>query len=604
MSDLFITDNNLAYKHSTVQLKIYVKNGLIISSSFLSLKKVEEINANLNANEIEATELMLADLKSKETQLSKVNFRANKYLKSNNSSDPTFFYLFYNYTHFVTPCYTLALLIKELEKQVEKITSIKFDLTDELSYFKIIAPNFIQCQNLSYIFRASVGLLLNKWKLKFKTTIYYIIGIINKYIFHKHLFPKSNKKKLLLILYNIAHHHEMLRELLKNEVNQNEVEVDVVHLSWGGDINHSESLNASLKTEFKSYNIIKFRSYNFISHSDFYNSIIRLEPTFRIFKKYNTLSHAEVLYSWIGQMINLAKPDVCLHVGVSDVGRIITDVSRYHKVPTVNLEYGLTFDDPLMSTNIRFTVRACLGTNSVDLWKKRNDPSDYIIPIGFTKLDTATNKIESYDKAFTFKKYNLDIGKKTIFFASTYAMDANKQYDFEKQNLVSYLSELCNKYSWNLLIKKHPLEFDQFLKEILEKNNFPNQIVLEHNEIEILEAVYYSDLITNQMSSIVIEALYLNKPVCYLTNSKHKSLSDYMTPVIKGEIPKFTNMIDFEKYVTSLFLHEAFNTEAKNKLNSIKEKYIYKSDGLASKRLMQIIQALLDEKPHLLNEIN
>ena len=39
--------------------------------------------------------------------------------------------------------------------------------------------------------------------------------IFNKYFFQKYLFPKTDKKKLLLVLYNIAHHHEMLREFLK-----------------------------------------------------------------------------------------------------------------------------------------------------------------------------------------------------------------------------------------------------------------------------------------------------------------------------------------------------------------------------------------------------
>lgn len=603
MSAFFITDDPIIFEKSRIEFKLYFKNGLIISSSFLSEEEVQKFNANLNANEIEATALTLDDLKKKEKELSKLNFKTNRYLSKSNKSEPVFFYLYNNYTHFVAPCYVLALFLKEFERRFSKITSIQFDLSEEYLYIKKIVSFFITCNVLSYRFRANKQLLYNKRILQIKRIFYFASGILNKYLFYKKSFPKLNKKKLLFVLYNIAHHHDILKEVLKKIDNQKEIEVNVVHLSWGGDKNHAKSLNATLSTEFLTYNIWKFRAYNFVNHSDFYKHAEQIEDSFTIFKKYDVLSHPEVLYSWMGQMYSFIKPDVCLHIGVSDIGRTITDVSRYFNVPSINLEYGLTYEDPTMSTKIKFTVRACLGSNSIRLWKKYGDPSDYHIPIGFTKLDQAADKIKLYDKKKVFKKLGLDPDKKTIFFASTYAMDANKQYDFEKQNLVMNLSALCNKYSWNLLIKKHPLEFDNFLKEILIENNYPNQVALEHNEIEILEAAYYSDLITNQMSSIVLEALFLNKPVCYLTNSKNKSLAEYMTPVILGEIPRFTNMNDFEKYVVSLFGDKAFYQEVKSKLNSIKEKYIYKSDGLASERLMQIIQALLDGRNDLLWKI-
>lgn len=603
MDSLFITDNNIFYEKAKAEFKIHVKNGLIISSSFLSAEEIQNFNADLNSNEVKATQLMLDEIKQREKELQDVNFKTNRYLSKNNKSDPTFYYLFYNYHSFVEPCYVLALFLEKFEQQFEKITAITFNLSDEFKYIEKVAPRFIKCKNLIYKFRTNKHLLYRKWILNIKKIFYFTTGIFNKYFFHKNLFPKTDKKRLLLVLYNIAHQHEMLKELLKKIDDKKDIDINVVHLSWGGDKDHAKSLNATLKTKFLTYYIWKFRSFNFIDHTDFYKSMAHLEETFSVFKKYNVLSNPDVLYSWIGQMFSLAKPDVCLHVGVSDVGRIITDVARYFKVPSINLEYGLACEDPSMSTRIKFTVRACLGLNSANLWKKYNDPSEYIIPIGFTKLDKAQDKIKMYDKAKVFKKHNLDLNKKTVFFASTYAMETNKQYDFEKQNLVIHLSQLCNKYSWNLLIKKHPLEFDNFLREILKKNNYPNQVVLEHSEIEILEAAYYSDLITNQMSSIVIEALFLNKPVCYLTNSKNKSLAEYMTPVILGEIPRFTNMNDFEKYVVSLFSDETFNQEVKNKLNSIREKYIYKSDGLASERLMKIIQLLLNGKTDFLKEI-
>ena len=591
---LFITDNLLLYTKNSGPHKILVSNSLLVNCSWLREEEIGEFNKTLNTIEIDARNLMLKDLYSTLEKLSGKHFSVNPYLGTRKVEDQTHFLLYLNFNHFLPGSYALLELYQRVINGSDKtFTALELHLDENFTYCAELFKKNQAIENIDLKFYSNFNPLKNKLK-RFLKSQYYLLSNIFQSPIIKTKKTGTNQKHLLFALYNVAHHHDLLKTVLQLTSNRPDLHISIVHISWGGDADHAAYIQKSEATNIDVYNITQFRDYKKYRHDDFYAALKKINTYFGVFEKYDLISETDISYTWMANAFKQLKPDACLHIGIFNVGRVMSDVARYHKVPSINLEYGLAFDDPAMESNIEFTLRACIGADAVELWKKHKDPSVNHEAIGFCKLDEVVQLLPSFNKELFYKKNNLDINRKTIFFASTWAPDINKIYDFEKETIINQLSDVCHKNNWNFIVKKHPLEFDTIAHDALVKKNYEHQRCFEHIEANLLELVYYCDLVTNQLSSIVIEALYFNKPFCYLTSRDGTSQADYMTFIKDGSVPKFNTMAQFEAFA-QLVLSEENKQEYLIKINNLKEKYIFKSDAKASERLLE---AILDLSNH------
>lgn len=377
---------------------------------------------------------------------------------------------------------------------------------------------------------------------------------------------------------------ERFYELVKKS---KEVHLTLVVLSSG--IAKNKAIDAQ---NFSSQNITVldytlFRNGNNQNHSDLYKQLESWHPAYAIIRKQKLIENLEDHYAWIGTAIEAVKPDVCFTVSLSETGRAISDAARYFSVPCVNVEYGINTDDPLyFNSNTNFTIRACIGEANQLIWKKRNDPSEQHYNIGFCKLD----KLIDFkpNPADFFQRNKLDATRPSLFFASSWT-SSNKSYDLEKQTLVDELSKLCHKRNWNLLIKKHPAETDSLVKDIIDRSNFANQLVFNHADITLHELVCYCTVATTQSSSMFAETLYFEKPFCFLNKSKEGGITELYTSINEdGLFETYRNMEDFERFVEQLMQPEEL-IKFKTKAQKLKEKYLYKVDGLSSERLLKLL---------------
>ena len=293
----------------------------------------------------------------------------------------------------------------------------------------------------------------------------------------------------------------------------------------------------------------------------------------------------EIYYSYFDQIFKQLKPDVCVNDNTGEIGRALSDVSRFYKKPSVNVEYGLFSDDAIhMESNIEYSIRACLGQSSIDVWKKRNDPSLEHKAIGFLKLDNLDLSI--FNKQYFFKKNNLSDNSKTIFFASTWG-GTNELYNEEKKAIVLQIAETAKLKNLNFIIKKHPAETDNFLEETLANFPYENIKVFQHAELNLYEALRYSDYITTQFSSISVEALYCKKPTIFFNLSEENSFVDQLTMKDEFFIFSVKNKEEFEEKIDFI---EKNSEKLREEIEKATEKYLYKTDGKSSERLLDLLK--------------
>ncbi len=225
---------------------------------------------------------------------------------------------------------------------------------------------------------------------------------------------------------------------------------------------------------------------------------------------------------------------------------------------------------------------------------------DKLYKVGYSKLDPILDK--AIDKEQLYKRYNLDINKKTILYAPTFfpssieKMSKSFPKDFE---------------SYNILIKPHyfTLEYKRYKKqrEILSKwHSYANCTVLGLEEYDLTPFFAISDLMISDESSAMFEFAVLDKPV--ISNRFYKlRFSYYLMPW------KLSRRIDKEKdrYREMLYNAQSYKQMKELTINilqdysndiksSIRIKYAKELcgelDGKASMRIVDLLESVAEHQ--------
>lgn len=590
--ELFITDARKEYDLSKSRYKIYLENFSIKESSFLDVDLTNSINRSTNAIEFEGGEKMsvLFDRFISNENVCK-HTTNNPLLNGREKRDQLFsdyfpvmvYFFFYSATlmEFVNKLFGQVSILK---KGVKKLV-VNFPETYAL----------IQCTEVYNIpFVETIEFIAGSDSKASNKTIKNLYYAVKKGIKQFSLSRnKSNSKKILLFVYDIPHHQKNLIKFLDLIKNDPTISLDIVYYNFNVQSDKSNSY-----FDLKGFNNVRsflFEDFTCPGRLDYSNQI---KAILKIYPCLNTKLLKTMYFgystkiAWMQNIFTRLKPDVCFQMSLHESGRIFSDVAFSFKVPSIQLDYAQVYDSYYLNSHIRFTARASTSEDVISIWKKRKDPTPFHHAIGYLKLDYI-NSIQFNKEAF-FRRVNLNISQKTILFASTY-LDNNDVYNIEKRELVSNLSTLCNANNWNLLIKKHPLEFDTILEEVIKANDFKNQIIVSDSDLNIYEAIMYSDLVTNQLSSIVLECLYLGKPFCFLTTNVSQNQTEISPMKNEAFFKLFTSMNDFEKFANLMF--DPVKLEEFLKLmESRKKHYLFSTDGKSTERFLDLLKYHSEKK--------
>lgn len=582
--DLFITDSASLYESDKSGYKVLINGPIILKSSFLSLQDTYNIANDCHSVEISAGELLLNELEDVVKQLSQFEISGNKITNSKPKDERLYGQLFILFAHYARKKYVFHAWFSYFLKYLPKgVSHIDINLT----YKNMLIDEALLREDISKSITFSLkyrehGIWWSKFIARLKNFFYPVTA----------LFPPSknfsDKKHIVVVIYKLSHHVDVFKRFFQLIKHRTDIQLSLVFVDFAPEatnVNYDRLVRP--QKNIHTYSIKQFRTSHHTDYSDLISKLIKINPKYVLFDKGDRLFRSEVLYAWMNKMFTCLKPDVCIQMTTHEIGRVMADVARFHDVPSIQLDYALFADYFIMQSKIKYTLRASISQSVIDIWKKRKDITPTHIPIGFCKMDEMASEADILKtKSDFFKRNALNIEAKTLFFAST-LVDEGAVYYKEKESIIRALCLMCHRNHWNLIIKTHPLELDSTAFDIISEYMFEGQKVFHHFEISLHDAIIYSDIITTQASSIVLEATYYEKLFCFLsTSEKSKVILASADPEIT---PIYRNMDEFEAFCKTIFTDQVKFLSMKERIRQRKEYVLYKTDNKASERLLDII---------------
>jgi hypothetical protein len=188
-----------------------------------------------------------------------------------------------------------------------------------------------------------------------------------------------------------------------------------------------------------------------------------------------------------------------------------------------------------------------------------------------------------YDRAAFLKRFNLDPTKKIVLLATQPFPLEHLRHEF----FTNTLNNLKAIEGIQIVVKPHPNESTEW---------FTNQLAsLETNVVvlppfyDTIEAIYATDVFLSVNSTTIIEALILNKPVVVVNLSKQTE----PLPWVKEEAALGAYEAEsIESAVEKALNDEKVRKKLHDKRTDFVYKHLYKIDGKATDRVIDLIQKL------------
>jgi hypothetical protein len=582
MVDLFITDDREKYDQSSQPKRILYLDGFIKNSNFISKEELENFNDKVVGMEDEACRLMLETLdRDTSTMIYKgLKFEGNKFISKLPPVQKVHSALFTFHKHFVIKKYLFQLILDQF--------LLHFSLVYD-SFILYLSEDYYLTQALPYTFTSIsyYSAFKNVYPKYLARQVYYSF----RRLLSRSKWPK--KTHIAIFLYDIPNEFEILKTFMEIAQKNHNIAITMVVIDSG---NAKEKKVNTLMYEggnVKVTYLYEDKAPLFTDYNDFYACCAEVNPLYSIYRKARLCELETIQYGFINNVIQKLSPDVCLYLNIQEFGRMLSNVCHTYRIPAICVEYAFAFDTYTMEKRIKFDVRACMSEVTAMNWVKHKDPSPVRDIIGFCKIDDWKEKLTLRQQSQKGKPF--DNNRKTILFLSTWAPNPNSTLLTEKTKIVEALSDICHRNNWNLLVKKHPSEFDKLVDDVFTKNNYPGQRVVEHVAMTLFDCAYFSDFICTQNSSAFIEALYLNKPFSYITVNGENlwaNLSYFSKEKVVGN---FGSMEEYEQYLL-VNTEEVAYKKLLIEFIKLQSKFLYKIDGKASERLMQLAMSFIKNK--------
>jgi CDP-glycerol glycerophosphotransferase (TagB/SpsB family) len=222
------------------------------------------------------------------------------------------------------------------------------------------------------------------------------------------------------------------------------------------------------------------------------------------------------------------------------------------------------------------------GTKFKDMKKDTKD-SEEIMVTGQPRYDILYQADKIYDKNKICKQLNLDQNKKLILWITqTHGLPI----DENEKNISAVFNAVKSLKNVQLVIKLHPAE-DQNATMYKKDKSF-NPVIVD-GKADTYVLLYACDLMITRHSRTAMEAVALNKPVIILNLSGEPDPVEYVKEGVAFGVYKEE---DLKPAIEKLLRDDS---ELEKNRRSYIEKYLYKIDGKATERVVNLIEKMIEE---------
>lgn len=288
---------------------------------------------------------------------------------------------------------------------------------------------------------------------------------------------------------------------------------------------------------------------------------------------------------------------ITLSADVKEFSMTIAIVASKLKIHTLVIQHGIT-GHPIGFIPSHSEKIAVWGKISKEWLNYYEISMDKMVITGSPRFDTyvSTNRNKRYKeiiKKDVYKQFGIENNKKLIVLATS---NQNFQNRFTSVHLnpwevekiffcvLDVLSKLPNSY---LIIKLHPNDPNEHIpKELIRSLGIKNASVVRKYRLENL--LISSVCLITSWSTTGIEVMFFNKPLICIKFRKKKYPVPYIDYKAVLEVSNCNNLLE-----TLQLIFENPNILKKNQKKFL-EDYVYKVDGLSTKRISNLIYDMIN----------
>jgi len=245
----------------------------------------------------------------------------------------------------------------------------------------------------------------------------------------------------------------------------------------------------------------------------------------------------------------------------------------------------------------RIDIRVVESKERYDILQKQGQKN--LVLTGYTKCDPLIEYDNS--QADILDKLGLDPTKKTVLYAPSF-------YPSSIEKISPELAQFSNEF--NLIIKLH--NFSWFQKRYQYQSvlirtvtdNLKNSFLAQPFDIDVIPYMLASDLLISDISSTIFEFLPLDRPIimaeCFSIRLKHRIFKRRFKRKLdldRFDAIDFVYRINEPAQLNGLVYHAIEYPDEMSKVRvDAGERYLYKTDGKASIRLLDAIEEDLQVK--------
>ncbi|QZY56308.1 CDP-glycerol glycerophosphotransferase family protein [Crassaminicella profunda] len=230
------------------------------------------------------------------------------------------------------------------------------------------------------------------------------------------------------------------------------------------------------------------------------------------------------------------NPISCVVVGTTEdlISRILTIVSAKKGIPSICMQHGLLTGEeaflPIFSTKV-----AAYGQYEKDIFIKKGVSEKQIVIVGHPRFDGIFNEGHMSKREF-HKKYKLNSKKKIILIATqpTAPLLWNE-----------LIETLAQEPEIEIVIKPHPLEIIRKLTENYRnfENKYKSVKFISERSVNLYDILANVDAVVVKSSTVGLETMLFNKPLCILNNDKLFNYYDKLGDHIYSDPTKLVQFI-------------------------------------------------------------
>ena len=245
----------------------------------------------------------------------------------------------------------------------------------------------------------------------------------------------------------------------------------------------------------------------------------------------------------------------------------------------------------------RIDIRVVESKERYDILQKQGQKN--LVLTGYSKCDPLIEYDSS--QADILERLGLDPTKKTVLYAPSF-------YPSSIEKLSPELSQFSNEF--NLIIKLHNFSWFQkryqYQSELIRTvtDKLKNSFLAQPFDIDVIPYMLASDLLISDISSTIFEFLPLNRPIimaeCFSIRLKHRIFKrrfERKLDLDRFDAIDFVYRINNSVQLNGLVYHaiEYPDEMSQSRVDACK-RYLYKTDGKASSRLLDAIEKELQIK--------